>query len=218
MDDLIVSIIAVALTAIGAGAAFTMMEVRGGSKEPGRNKKLIARHKILGYLFVSFFLVISAGMIYKVGLHSGELSTRILLHGVLGLFVIGLLAVKLMIARKYRKLSENLFGFGVVILAMTFVMMSVAAGYFFLHITQEMHEEHASKAAAASHPDDLKGRLLLENKCTKCHGLEKVFAEHMDKNEWDKTLTRMVAHSGDPNYLSEEERAGIIMYLSTLGE
>ena len=216
MDDLIVSLIALVMTAAGAGAVFLMLEVRGNPKDPDHAKKLISRHKIFGYAFTAIFALMSAGMIIKTAQHDHEMSARVMLHIALGLTVICLLAIKLLMARRHKKLADKLLGVGLIIFVSTFVMTAVTAGYFFMHISEELGEEHESenKAVTQAAKDD-GARALFEAKCAKCHGLEKALSKKKTKDQWSETVKKMAGYAKDPNFLSDTEKEKIVDYLSS---
>ncbi|KAA0242484.1 MAG: hypothetical protein DYG83_05500 [Candidatus Brocadia sp. AMX2] len=63
---------------------------------------------------------------------------------------------------------------------------------------QEIHEKFQYKAS----------QFLYEEKCSKCHTLERVFAEPKTKNEWRICITRMMGKN--PLWITAEEGALII--------
>ncbi len=54
-------------------------------------------------------------------------------------------------------------------------------------------------------------RGILENKCYTCHNIKIVLKAQKDKNEWDKTLDRMVNYGAK---LNKEERKILIDFLT----
>ncbi len=57
------------------------------------------------------------------------------------------------------------------------------------------------------------GKSLLEQKCSVCHNLERIYKSSKGELEWQSTLEKMVKMSGSPDYLSETEKKEIIIFL-----
>ncbi|MCI5208679.1 MAG: hypothetical protein D3910_07775 [Candidatus Electrothrix sp. ATG2] len=58
---------------------------------------------------------------------------------------------------------------------------------------------------------------LLDNKCNVCHDLDRIQRVERDKDEWADIVNSMVESTGDPNYLSAQEKDKIIDIISTWG-
>ncbi|MCW5203499.1 hypothetical protein VU11_03220 [Desulfobulbus sp. US2] len=58
---------------------------------------------------------------------------------------------------------------------------------------------------------------LLDNKCNVCHDLERILRVERNKEEWTDIVNSMVESTGDPNYLSSQEKNKIINIISTWG-
>jgi cytochrome c2 len=79
---------------------------------------------------------------------------------------------------------------------------------FFLMSQQEMRGASGVPGAAAAI-----GTGILQNKCTLCHDLERVYKAEKDASAWIVTLDRMIQHSGNPDYLTDLEKADLTDYL-----
>lgn len=55
------------------------------------------------------------------------------------------------------------------------------------------------------------GALLLEQRCTACHGLARVESARKDRSDWERTVVRMVNKGAQ---LSKEEQEILIIYLT----
>ncbi|MCW5211967.1 hypothetical protein VU04_03545 [Desulfobulbus sp. TB] len=66
-------------------------------------------------------------------------------------------------------------------------------------------------------PDDRKIKKLLELKCSAgCHALDRVLrVYHKDEKEWIETVNSMVEITGNPNFLTPQEKKDIVHFLST---
>jgi hypothetical protein len=60
-------------------------------------------------------------------------------------------------------------------------------------------------------PGTLDGKALVEERCTKCHGLDRVTSAHKTKEEWKATVERMVGKGAD---LNTQEQEVVIEYLT----
>ncbi|WP_417908540.1 hypothetical protein [Candidatus Electronema sp. PJ] len=64
------------------------------------------------------------------------------------------------------------------------------------------------KSSRLDHP-------LVNSKCGGCHTLERVHQAEKSKEEWEKTVNSMAQGTGDPNYLSEQEKKDIVTIISS---
>jgi cytochrome c5 len=55
------------------------------------------------------------------------------------------------------------------------------------------------------------GKTLLEQRCTKCHSLDRVTSAHKTSDEWKTTVTRMVGKGAE---LTTDEQTALIEYLA----
>ena len=75
-----------------------------------------------------------------------------------------------------------------------------------------------SSRMGALHPDISENvDPLLDNKCNVCHDLERIQRVERNKEEWTDIVNSMVESTGDPNYLSSQEKDKIINIISTWG-
>ncbi|MCI5148455.1 MAG: hypothetical protein D3916_03505 [Candidatus Electrothrix sp. MAN1_4] len=58
---------------------------------------------------------------------------------------------------------------------------------------------------------------LLDNKCNVCHDLNRIQRGDRTKDEWENIVNSMVESTGDPNYLSVQEKEKIINIISQWG-
>ena len=79
----------------------------------------------------------------------------------------------------------------------------------YLIAQQKVREE---KLAVSSQAEI--GKSLVSQKCSICHNLDRIFGARKNSDEWGATVSRMMATMGDPAFLSEEEKADIVMFLS----
>ena len=74
-----------------------------------------------------------------------------------------------------------------------------------------------SSGQGGLHPDTSETHPLLDNKCNVCHDLERIQRVERNKEEWTDIVNSMVESTGDPNYLSSQEKEKIISIISGWG-
>jgi mono/diheme cytochrome c family protein len=74
-----------------------------------------------------------------------------------------------------------------------------------------------SRKPEGLHPDTSETHPLLDNKCNVCHDLERIQRVERNKEEWTDIVNSMVESTGDPNYLSSQEKSKIINIISAWG-
>jgi cytochrome c5 len=74
--------------------------------------------------------------------------------------------------------------------------------------TEALQEEEEEPAAQPPAGD---GAALLEERCTACHGLDRTTSARKTREDWEKTVVRMVSKGAQ---LSEDEQAILIDYLT----
>jgi hypothetical protein len=205
------SLLGILFVLFGAGAVLVMIHLRGQPKDRVQGKTLIWIHKILGYLFFALFFVMLGTMISRTGNFQQELSPRIFTHAALALALVPLLAVKWLVARKYRLLQSHLFSLGVTIFLFAFLLVSISAGSHYLYKGELKNA--ALSSAEISPAEKNNGKLILEEKCTSCHDLNRVHQTRKSEEEWLSTLERMKEYARNPDLLSGDETEQLVAYL-----
>ncbi|MCI5123932.1 MAG: hypothetical protein D3925_05515 [Candidatus Electrothrix sp. AR5] len=199
-----------AATLTGACAMLLMLELRGNPREDSKvNQRLIKAHKVTGYIFIAFFIVILTVMLSKVGTYQEEFSPRTILHISLALLVVPLLLFKILIVRRFKRFEKQIPGIGLAVFLALFLLNSMTAGYYFLH-QSDVGELSLSKEDAAV-LDEKKGQKLVAQKCGKCHTLERVFKALKSDQDWTETVSNMMSFDS-PN-ISEAQGKQILNYL-----
>ena len=83
-------------------------------------------------------------------------------------------------------------------------MLSVLTGGLFIGVF--------CAGAACAQPA---GKAIVDNACTKCHGIKKVESAHKKTAEWEATLDRMIKKGAK---VKPEEREAVLKYLNTLNK
>ena len=189
MSPVLNTCLAVLFMLTGAGAAAVMLELKGKSGDRTKGVALIRLHRILGYTFVALFSIMVVVMIRKAGAYQEEFSVRVVFHVALGLVLIPLVAVKIFIARRLRNLTRHLTLLGVALFSLAFVLNGLTAGHYLLHRTDPRYVTVSDIDRPVLNADI--GRLVLFDKCGKCHTFERIFRATKDQDGWTKTVNRM---------------------------
>jgi ferredoxin-NADP reductase len=124
------------ISAIAAGIAFVtlaaanvvvMLEASQPSRNGTTRTRLIALHKVGGYLFVTLLCIMAYGMSQRlvgVGIN-GHLPTHLVLHIALVLVLVPLLFLKILIARRYKHSHSSLKAMGIAIFVISFALVSI---------------------------------------------------------------------------------------------
>ena len=124
------------ISAIVAGIAFAtlaatnvvvMLEASQPSRSLATRSRLIAAHRVGGYLFVILLCIMAYSMSQRlvgVGI-TGHLPTHLVLHIVLVLVLVPLLFLKILIARRYKQSHSLLKALGIAIFVISFALVSI---------------------------------------------------------------------------------------------
>jgi hypothetical protein len=166
-------------------------------------------------------------MVKKVSGINYELSTRAVIHMVLATMLIPIFLTKMLIARFFKRLYPNLILLGLMIFFLSFTMVAITAGYYFLKTPTDQPSESASAIRSLTHqkqkgvqkyeaPDSSQAAVkeLIHKKCTTCHKLNRIKKAHKTKNEWRTTVEKMIKYSMNPDLLTEKEINMMISYLT----
>jgi len=77
--------------------------------------------------------------------------------------------------------------------------------------TPQAEEPAAAPEEEAVPEEEAAGKALLQERCTSCHGLDRTTSATKTREEWEKTVTRMVQKGAE---LNEEEMTILIDYLA----
>ena len=105
MHPMITTLLGLFFVLAGIICVYTMLEIRGRPKLELDSKVLIKIHKISGYFFALLYIVVLVLMIIKLRNYRVGLSPRANIHILLAVVILPILAIKLAIARVYKKLS-----------------------------------------------------------------------------------------------------------------
>jgi glycine betaine catabolism B len=132
IPDIVAGIAFVALAAVNVVA---MLEASQTSRNAKTRFRLVAVHRAVGYLFVILFCIMVYSMSQRLaGLGiTSHLPTDLVLHIVLALFLVPLLLLKLLMARRYKQSRSSLKALGIAIFVISFVLVSIPTFSELLH-------------------------------------------------------------------------------------
>jgi mono/diheme cytochrome c family protein len=210
MTPLLTSLLGLLALLTGACTLVLMLELRGNPRDNKEaNQWLIQAHRLLGWVSVGFMFVVLLVMLIKLAQYQDEFPPRILLHSALGILLIPLLALKIFIVKRFKRLGSMVPGFGLSLFLVLFLLYALTGGYYFVH------KSATGEVSLTEYDTDVLdaaiGRQLVMQKCTKCHTLERVFRAVKTEKGWTQTINRMAAIDA-PN-IRDFDAKQIIHYL-----
>jgi hypothetical protein len=109
---------------IGAINVWLILQASAQVRNTKASTRLIAAHRIGGYLFIALFCVTGYFMIARLGDVAGGASPSTMIHATLAMVLSSLLFVKVLVARYYKSYSSFLMPIGLVIFVLSFVLIS----------------------------------------------------------------------------------------------
>ncbi len=163
-------------------ALLTMLEILGRTEKRWNIERLKRIHRVNGYVFTLFFLLLSyicLGYLWRTG---AELNARTALHSVFAVAALSLLFLKMILLRSYRGWYAKVPALGLAIVILTFQVVATSAAYYL--VVTHFGRGRTVSAAPAGGPvkqealridlrDDRgtldRGKQLFEGKCGDCH-------------------------------------------------
>lgn len=196
----------------GVSAVLSMLVLQGRGLSGGWASGLRRWHRISGYLFALFFLASLVGMLDRLSLVRAG-GTLAILHVTLAVVLVPMLLVKMVIARWFKRLYPQLPGLGLAVFYLAVVLVVLPALVPAGVPGDLLIEEHESVALSTA--EESRAVFLLQDRCTRCHTLEKVNEAELTLDEWSNTIARMKNHAQDPDFLSSADAKILARYLAT---
>lgn len=187
---LLKSILSLFLLLFAAYGMYSMFEVFGGGAAAEQADRLKRRHRVSGYGYVLFFVLVSYLCIGFLAASKTDLSPRTAIHVLIALAIIALVAVKVLFVRRYRQFYALAKTIGIVLGVLTFALVGLSAG-FYLTVSRFGQDHTVDKSvfyslrgpflavrqiagpeALAIRTDRLsiaRGRELFASRCAACH-------------------------------------------------
>jgi ferredoxin-NADP reductase len=198
---------------VGAINVWLVLQASARVRDAKANSRLIAAHRIGGYLFIALFCVMGYFMVARLGDAAGGASPGTMIHLTLAMVLSPLLFVKVLVARYYKSYYSLLLPIGLVIFVLAFVLIGITAGPYFAHQTRMQTVSLAAINQPPAYIDMNLAAATMEKRCSKCHTLDRVAGARKDARGWLATVNRMRAlpDSG----ISESDSRIIVSYLAS---
>lgn len=212
---------ALGLLSVGLMTVVLSFEVLGRTENWTKKKNLLIFHKVFGYLFVLIFLMLFAGMLQRFS--QSSFSVKADIHVALAMGAGMLLLVKILIVRRYKKLSSHLFMLGSTLYLLSFIMVLIVVGPVF-------SSKNVFAPVADGSPPSTGMELTLENLkisepetrfvrlCGQCHELDRTFysfQKYKTEAQWEEVIERMRSKT---NTISENDVKALAGYLAQFNQ
>src|SRR5579864_3269293 len=198
---------------IGAINVWLILQASARVRDAKASTRLIAAHRIGGYLFIAVFCVMGYFMVARLGDPGGGTSPGTMIHMTLAMVLSPLLFVKVLVARYYKNYHSFLLPIGLVIFVLSFVLIGITAGPYLAHQTRMQTISLAAIDLPPAAIDINFAAATMEKRCSKCHNLDRIAGARKDARGWLATVSRMRAlpDSG----ISEADSRIIVSYLAS---
>lgn len=236
MNSLDIARVALIFLLLGVAATFLMYRLWGyefdkETKTSSAPKWAMLMHRVLGYLFLLFYIAIMWHMVPRLWEYQVEFPARTTAHILLGFTVGFLLFIKVAILRFFRHFEEWMPYLGTAILWATVMMLAFSIPFVFkeeaaadrafavenlqrverLLPMAEMPEK--ALKGLAKEKSLRKGRKVLLRGCVKCHDLKTILAKPRTPKNWYRTVKRMGEKPTLFTPLSEAQQYQVTAYL-----
>ena len=203
----------IAFVLVGAINVWLILQASARVRDARGSTRLIAAHRIGGYVFIVLFCVMGYFMVSRLGDAGGGASPSTMVHVTLAMVLSPLLFVKVLVARYYKSYHSVLMPIGLAIFVLSFVLIGIAAGPALAHQArmQTVSLEAIDQPPAAI--DINMAAATMEKRCSKCHNLDRIVGSRKDAQGWLATVNRMRAQP-DSGISAEDSRI-IVSYLAS---
>jgi ferredoxin-NADP reductase len=206
--------LALAFLLLGAINVWLVLEANTRVKAARASSRMLALHRIGGYLFIALFCAMSYFMVARLQNTTAENSPAVTLHLALALILSPLMFVKVLIARYYKSHYTMLMPLGLTIFVLAFVLIAGMAGPRLIR-TSHVQQVRLDPTTAPVLIDLPQASALMQKRCGKCHNLDRIYKTVQSRDEWRTTVMRMVDYAtGSPGEFQPGEADRIIDYLS----
>ena len=196
---------------IGAINVCLILQASARVRDSKAGARLISAHRIGGYLFIALFCTMGYFMVARMREAGSSAPSTTMIHVTLALVLSPLIFVKALIARYYKAWHSLLMPIGLMIFVLSFVLIGVTAGPALAH---KKDMQTVSLDAIDMPPTAIDMKLaagLMENRCSRCHTLDRVAGSRKDARGWLSTVDRMRAFPDSG--ISDEDSRIIVSYL-----
>src|SRR5579864_1427510 len=202
-----------AFVLLGGINVWLVLEAWSRVKAAEASARMLALHRIGGYLFIALFCVMTYFMVARLRSGGVDTSATVTIHLALAMILSPLLFIKVLIARYYKNQHGLLMPIGLTIFVLAFVLVVSTAGPYLVRVTKM---EQVSIDPAHTPPvtiDVNRATDLMQRRCSRCHTLDRVVGARKDAQGWIATVNRMRAMTGAG--ISDSDAQTIISYLAS---
>ncbi len=204
------SLLAISLLIIGIVAVTLILILLGKIKAIQRPGFFRWGHRIAGYIFTVLYLFMCVVMFQKFTGNSAALSAKDAIHAYLGIAIFPMIVAKICIVRLFKKYYLRLPVYGMIVMVSAFMTVTLSAGYFMISTARSQYIILSDKGRLVKVNVNA-GRKVVQQKCSTCHSLERVFAYVKTDAGWRDYVSRMRAK--DPAILDDLEALEAVGYL-----
>lgn len=168
-------------------------------------------HRGLGYVFILLY----AALLFEMLPRAWEFRVATpasILHGILGVLIGGLLALKIAVIRRFHSLGGRLPWIGGTLAITTLITAALGV----------VPAWRVVQPFAQLTPELARGRDVVSHKCNQCHGASTIASEREDARKWNRITREMQRFSRripGKEPITDDERIVAALYLSSiLGE
>lgn len=200
-----------AFVLMGGVNIWLVLEAWSRVKAAKVSSRMLALHRIGGYLFICLFCVMTYFMVGRLRNDGADVPATLTLHFALAMILSPLLFIKVLIARYYKNQHGFLMPVGLTIFVLAFVLVASAAGPYLARARkfEQVSIDPVHVAPLSIDVNEASG--LMQKRCSKCHNLDRVVGARKDTQGWIGTVNRMRVMAGAG--ISESEARTIISYL-----
>lgn len=200
-----------AFVLLGGTNVWLVLEALSHVKAAKVSSRMLALHRIGGYLFIALFCVMTWFMIARLRSGGADASPTVAVHLALAMVLSPLLFIKVLIARYYKSQHGLLLPLGLAIFVLAFVLVASTAAPYLARATRFETVSIDPDRVQPVTIDLNQAGSLMERRCSKCHTLDRVAGARKDAGGWLATLDRMRALPGSG--ISESDARTIVSYL-----
>lgn len=168
-------------------------------------------HRALGYVFALAYVALLFEMVPRAW--EFRVATPVsVVHGILGVAIGVILAIKIAIIRRYQRFGHRLPWIGGALAVTTLVVSALGIVPAWMVL----------RPRAPLSPELVRGREVVSQKCNQCHGASTIASEHEDARKWNRITREMQRFSRTipgKEPITDDERILAAAYLAhTLGE
>jgi mono/diheme cytochrome c family protein len=190
-----------------------VLEAWARVKAAKTSSRMLALHRIGGYLFIGLFFVMAYFMVARLRSGGADTSPTVSIHLALAMILSPLLFIKVLIARYYKTQQGLLMPIGLTIFVLAFVLIASTTGPY-LARASKIEQVSIDPGRVPPVKIDLnQASDLMQKRCSKCHNLDRVVGARKDARGWVATVSRMRSMPGAG--ISETDAQTIVSWLAS---